>query len=371
MRINVITRHAPGNYGSLLQAIATQKIFQQLDYDCRIIDYIPKGETGAKVAFTQVKGKKNWNKNIIKKIAYILSREPEYLVMHHKFFKMRKKYLNMTERFKNREDLEKKFCNSKDIFVTGSDQVWGPISDGNIDMTYFLNFLPDNTTKIAFASSFGIAYFDDESLIKIKKSLKLYSSIAVREDKAVELIKEMGIEAKQVLDPTLLITAEEWSKYINKIPKKQKYVLVYQIHNNPNLSNYAKQYAKKANLSLVRVSPLFHQIGRGGKFVWLPDIDKFLSLIKNAECLITDSFHGTAFALNFNTQFVEVLPNTGTSSRNQSILKLTNLETRIVRNLDDFSYINKKIDFAKVNKIIEKKRMESLSYLRKILNDEE
>lgn len=58
MRINVITRHAPGNYGSLLQAIATQKIFQQLDYDCRIIDYIPKGETGAKVAFTQVKGKK-------------------------------------------------------------------------------------------------------------------------------------------------------------------------------------------------------------------------------------------------------------------------------------------------------------------------
>ena len=71
MRINVITRHAPGNYGSLLQAIATQKIFQQLDYDCRIIDYIPKGETGAKVAFTQVKGKKNWNKNIIKKIAYM------------------------------------------------------------------------------------------------------------------------------------------------------------------------------------------------------------------------------------------------------------------------------------------------------------
>lgn len=371
MRINVITRHAPANYGSLLQAIATQKLFQRFDYDCRIIDYIPEGETGAKVAFTQVKEKSNWNKNLLKKAAYILSREPEYIVMHHKFLKMRKRYLKMTERCKNGEDLEKKFGKSNDIFATGSDQVWGPISNGKIDMAYFLNFLPDNATRVAFASSFGKSNFDKDSINEIKDKLKLYKSIAVREDRAVELIQEMGIEAKQVLDPTLLITAKEWSKYISKAPKIKKYVLIYQIHNDLNLNKYAKEYAQKAKLPLLRVSPLFHQIGRGGKFVWLPNLDEFLSLIKNADCLITDSFHGTAFALNFNTQFIEILPKTGTSSRNQSILKLTKLENRIVNNLDDFRYIDEKIDFAQANKILEEKRIESLDYLENILNNEE
>jgi hypothetical protein len=370
MRINVITRHAPGNYGSLLQSIATQKIFKKLKYDCKIIDYVPEEETGARVAFTQIKGKINEKNNAIKKMINILLREPEYLIMHHKFLKMRRKYLNMTKHFKNHMELKENFANSKEIFITGSDQVWGPISNGKLDMAYFLDFVPDNAIRIAFASSFGKANFDRIIIDKIKDRLSKYNAITVREDKAVEIINKMGLEAKQVLDPTLLITSEEWSKYIIETKKNKKYILVYQIHNNRNLDMYAKKYAKKTGLPLVRVSPLLHQTIRGGKFIWLPEIGEFLGLIKNAECLITDSFHGTAFAINFNTQFVEVLPNTGTSSRNQSMLKLTGLENRIVNNLEDFSFIDKKICFLEVNKIIEKNREESLNYLETILNNE-
>ena len=118
----------------------------------------------------------------------------------------------------------------------------------------------------------------------------------------------MGIESEQVLDPTLLIDKNEWSKYITKNVVKEEYVLVYQIHNDQKLNAYAKMFAKKSGLKLVRVSPIFHQFKRGGKFVYLPDIGEFLSLVKNAKYLITDSFHGTAFAINFNTQFIEVLP---------------------------------------------------------------
>ena len=157
-----------------------------------------------------------------------------------------------------------------------------------------------------------------------KKWLSRYHHIGVREDSAVSLLNKMGLDSVQVLDPTLLLDSVFWSKIAEPIEEK-KYVLVYQLHNDKRVGTYAVQVAKSLGLPLIRVSTSFHQISREGKFVWCPDIGKFLSYVKNAECLITDSFHGTAFAINFNTPFVEVLPNNKTGTRNMSILKLTGI----------------------------------------------
>ena len=368
MEINVITRHAPANYGSLLQAIATQKVLSKVGATNKIIDYIPKEETGIRVAFTQLKGKKSWNRNPLKKIIYIMGREPENLIMYHKFEKMRKKYLKMTNRFTNLTELTEFASKTDAVFMTGSDQVWGPVSTGTYDPAYFLQFVQDNKKKIAFASSFGKASFSEEDMIEYKKMLSRYAGIAVRENSAVELLADLKIKALQVLDPTLLINADEWEQYISDEDIiKGEYVLVYQIHSNPQLDKYAMQFAEKIGLKLIRVSPLMHQIKRGGEFIYLPDIGKFLSLIKNARYMVTDSFHGTAFAINFNTQFVEVLPNTGTGSRNQSILKLMGLEDRIVKDLGDFSFIDKSINYTYVNQILNLERSNSMEVLLQIL----
>lgn len=148
MEVNVITRHAPANYGSLLQAIATQKVLEKIGVENKIIDYIPKVETGARIAFTQLKGKKSWNHNLLKKIAYILGREPENLIMYHKFERMRKKYLNMTEHFSTEQELASFAAESNSIFMTGSDQVWGPISTGTYDSAYFLKFVPKGKREL-------------------------------------------------------------------------------------------------------------------------------------------------------------------------------------------------------------------------------
>ena len=94
-----------------------------------------------------------------------------------------------------------------------------------------------------------------------------------------------------------------------------------------------------------------------------------MSLVKNAKYLITDSFHGTAFAINFNTQFIEVLPNTGTSSRNQSILELTGLQDRILKDLNDFRFIKDKIDFSRVNEIMDAHRESCVKCLKTMLID--
>lgn len=371
MIVNVITRHAPTNYGSLLQAIATQRVIMNLGHECRIINYIPKCETGVRMAITQLEQKTKWRHNPIKKAIYLMVAEPETLLMDRKFLAMRKKYLLMGPCCATTGELKKLYAEKKDeVFLTGSDQVWGPISTGHYDPTYFLDFVPKSSRKLAFAASFGKAIFDEQTLKEYGVLLKKYDSLAVRENVAVELLKKMDISAKQVLDPTLLMDADAWSEYVKPMKKPEKYVLVYQIHANSDLDHYAVKFAEKAELPLLRVSPLLHQAKRSGKFVYCPDISGFLDLVKNAAYMVTDSFHGTAFAINFNTQFVEVLPNTGTSSRNQSILELTGLTDRIVRDLNDFSYIDQEIDFKEANEKIGISRIESIRILEEMLAEQ-
>ena len=115
------------------------------------------------------------------------------------------------------------------------------------------------------------------------------------------------------------------------------------------------------------MSPTFHQIRRGGKFIYLPDLPDFLSYIKNSTDFITDSFHGTAFALNFNRQFIEILPNNKTGNRNQSILQLTRLQDRIVTDYADCSISERMIDYERVNDILRKERIRSLGILKQLL----
>ena len=366
MKVQVITRHAVTNYGSILQAIATQKIIEKCDCECQIIDYQREDEHYNRIENTLLQQKAGWNNNPIKKIVYLLIRKPSSVVAGKKFEKMQKEYLNLTPRYNSANELKEKITDA-DYYMTGSDQVWGKLANGQYDSSYFLDFVREEDKKIAFAASFGHAAKTQEEQRMIEKNIKRYQSIAVREDSAVQYLKDMNIDAKQVLDPTLIVKADEWRKLGHQRKSKKKYVLVYQIHNDKRVGRYAKEYAKRKGLPLIRISPFFHQVTREGKLHYLPDVSEFISYIDNAECLITDSFHGTAFAINLNTDFIEILPNTNTGSRNQSILKLTGLTDRIVTDMDDFSLINKKIEFSSVNKIIEDERKNSFEVLRSFL----
>ena len=365
MDIKVITRHAPSNYGSLLQSIATITILEHLGHTCEIIDYIRDDEHGLKAVTTSLNGKQGWNGNPLKKLAYIALRYPEEKKAELKFSRMRKKYLKLTGRCRTHEDLR---LLDADVFMTGSDQVWGPTLNGRYDEAYFLSFVTGKP-RTAYAASFGRTDFTPQILAEYKKLLSTYSDIAVRENSAVDLLTQMGIPcAGQVLDPTLLLTGEEWSKRIKR-NIEGKYVLVYQLHNNPVLTDYALRFARHTGLPLYRISPTFHQIRRGGKFIYLPDLDEFLSYIKNCTYFLTDSFHGTAFALNFNKQFIEILPNNKTGSRNQSILQLTGLTDRILTDFNDFSMADKVIEYTSVNNILAKERQKSIAILKSLLSD--
>lgn len=370
MNIKVITRHGPSNYGSLLQSIATVKKIEELGHQCEIIDYQRADERGLNGVLTQLKAKDGFG-NPLKKLAYIAIRYPIEKFAQVRFDKMRKKYVKMTSRCSSHVDLKKI---SADAFITGSDQVWGPMMNGVYDSAYFLQFVGKDSRKLAYAASFGKTKFDESTVVAYKKMLGEYDKIAVREKSAVSLLEEWRLDncLGQVLDPTLLLDSKTWKdllvskddsrKYANK-----NYILVYQIHNDPKLSDYAKRIARQSEMELLRVNPYLHQKYRGGKFICCPDLGEFLALIDNASCIITDSFHGTCFSINFGKQFIEILPNNATGTRNQSILELTGLSNRILRDFNDYSLIDQMIDYDEVHHILEVERKKSVDVMKSLL----
>ena len=223
MDVKVITRHGPSNYGSLLQSIATLKILGSLGLSAEIIDYQRKDERGLKATLAQVRLKKAYANNILKKTLYVMVRFPMEFMARTRFDKMRIRYLRMTNRVSDIDGLTQI---STDVFITGSDQVWGPLYNGKYDPAYFLSFVQKGK-KIAYAASFGKTQFSDEIVSEYKHWLKQYDGIAVREDSAVKLLNEWGIRCNgQVLDPTLMLNGEQWSKIIRK-EIKGEYILVY------------------------------------------------------------------------------------------------------------------------------------------------
>lgn len=365
MKVAVITRHAITNYGSLLQAFATQHVIESIGHECEIINYIRDDESYTKHEKTLLARKPEWNRNLIKKMIYLSLRQTESILAGKRFEKEQEKYLHLTKRYTSLKKLE----NDKpiaDVYMTGSDQVWGPVENGSYDSSYCLSFTDKSDKRIAYAASFGRLDMSPEAELFFKKWLGRYNYISVREDSAIGFLNTIGLDAEQVLDPTLLLDESFWAQYMTPI-KAKNYILIYQVHNDKRLGEYARKVAVSMGMPLIRISVACHQIVREGRFIWCPAIGEFLSYIKNAKCLITDSFHGTAFAINFHIPFVEVLPNNKTGTRNMSILKLTGLSGRILCDDKDITLAKRKIDYSRANKIIEEQRKFSVNVLKNMI----
>ena len=367
MNIKVITRHAPVNYGSVLQALALQTAIESLGHRCEIIDYLRSNEHGFKGIISSLKCNQSWNSSPLKRIAYILTRYPSEKLSETYFRRTREKYLHLTNRCSSVSDLKKL---DADLFMTGSDQVWSTFADKNYDPAYFLSFVGDDKKKVAYAASFGKATLPWETLNDYKKLLSRYKYISVRENSAVEMLKQIGIHCDgTVLDPALLLDARQWENFINEKTEVKDCVLAYQIHSDQSFDRYAQQIANKMNLPLYRISPNLHQISRSGRLVYLPNISKFLSHFQKAKMIVTDSFHGTVFSIIFNTPFIEYITDEQSSCRNRDLLQLTELQSRLAASENDFEPLNRLMNFTAANAIISAQREKSIKLLQQFIND--
>ena len=378
-RIGIITILKVNNYGAELQAFATQKILQMMGYDAEIIDYLfYKNPRHKRTPLSAPTAKMSMRKHLKERLYPI--------VANWKALKFRNAQSKRDEKFEqfHRDNTKQSECYRTldelkaakldyDVIMSGSDQVWNPGIYSSLD-PYLLRFGTREMKRIAYASSFGVSNVPDDVVEYYRESLSDYSAIGVREDKAVDLVKRLsGKNARQVLDPTLLLNREQWMQVAKpvQLPYK-KYILIYELANVPYIKQLALHISKETGLPIVRicknasvedVEPEITNIIDAGPA-------EFLSLFDRAEYVVTNSFHGTAFSINFGRNFYTVIPNgKDNNSRQRSILKLMGCEERLVKEGSSFP----KIIPAETDKIgnrLDAERINSLNFLKTAIDGE-
>lgn len=365
MKIGIITFHRPINYGAVLQTVALSKKIKDLGGKSEIIDYRTD---------IQEKTIKNMNfktaigiKSKIKSLLFSKINRDKIL----KFNNFLKNNANLSEKVYNKENIAE--TNDRyDLFVSGSDQVWN-LNLTNEDYNYFLKFVNENNKKVSYASSFGYANIPEEYRANSMKYLDEYRKITVREMQGKKIIEDIiNKQIDTVLDPTLLLNKEEWLQLAKKpsfkIPKK--FILLYVVSPTDEDFKIAKKLSKKLKMKIILINYNMRYVF-GMKNCFNIGPEEFLWLFNNATLIITNSFHGTAFSINFNKDFyvrLSTKENNG-NSRIQSIIDIMNLQHRYM----DMQHIENQttIDWNVVNKNMKIEREKSIKIVYDYVNMED
>lgn len=360
-KIAVITFHAVSNHGSVLQTLATKKKLESIGLDVEIINFKKQECTGI---FPLIKF---WNQdfsNPLKKFVRGVILFPSFVKWKYMFAKFLKKYvgIDVNQKSYTTEEDFKSLPIDADIYCVGSDQVWNSVWNGDILKPLFLSFVPDNLPKVAYSSSFGRTELSDNEKAETARLLKKFDAISVREASGLRILKDLGIEgAVNILDPTLLMGQEFWAQYTPERKIKEEYVLIYQLYSNRDFDNYAFEIARARGCKLVRFCTRYDQLLKKGHGYLASCVEDFLSLIKYANLLITDSFHGTAFACNLNTEFLSYIPKFG--GRIYNLLNIVSLSDRAITDFNNLHAADRPIDFKPVNAVLDEERKKADGYL--------
>lgn len=309
IKLGIITHYYKNNnYGGVLQAYALCKKLKDLGVDAYQISYRMCDKN---IAYRSI---------CIKTLVYCrrIIRECFNYVPHFSAQLKIKKRLHKINNFRNSIPHTKKTydlksvsrCNDFDAYIVGSDQVWNPAW---IDDAFLLNFIHQKR-KFSYAASIGVDKLDSADREKFQLALKDYSSISVREEEAVELLTQLTEKnVELVLDPTLLLTGEEWSKLCERRCPQEEYVFCYFLGEQENQRKLAEAFAKEKGCQLLSVPYLggrYRKVDKNFNSVKIYDVSpgRFISLIKNAKYVFTDSFHASVFSHIFHKDFFVFLP---------------------------------------------------------------
>ncbi|WP_215509229.1 polysaccharide pyruvyl transferase family protein [Limosilactobacillus fermentum] len=372
MKTDVITLHTVDNYGSAMQTYATQEVLKKLGCEVEIIDYwrennLPEHRAQQMLDTSLMqKLKPIWGRN--HKTETTAIKCMQWYLEHHvsPMWKFLEDNVNLSKKRYTSFDELKADPPKADVYITGSDQVWNSIWNDGIDRSYFLDFAPQDKPRIAFSASIGRTEFSEDEISETKALLQKYTAISVREESAVELLKSIGIESQLILDPTLMLNCNEWRKVAKGRKKTRPFLLIYQLNPNPEMDQFAMNLAKKKVWEVIRVGFGRSDRQKPGKCIMSPSVEEFVGLLFQAKCVLTDSFHATAFSLNLGTDFISVRPQKF-ATRIESILQLTGQEQRLLDDYKDLNIVDRAIDKKHVKKILDHERKAGMEWLREAL----
>lgn len=376
-KVGIVTHfHGSMNYGGILQACALCRVLEQMEVAPEQIrftmDYIRKrslGQTLLKVMnpalvweFVEYRIRSFWRSKKLggRRIA---------------FREFNKRFVPSTGTVFNPDSIKE--CGEKyDAFITGSDQVWNP--DAYFG-AYFLDFAPTGKPKLSYAASVGKSSLSEPMQEIYRGHLEDFTAVSVREKNAVDIIQPLTqLPVAQVLDPTLLLKKEQWDDICPERLVEEKYLFCFFLGYNPQARKLANAYARKHGLKIVTIphaSSLYVSGGStwGDVRIWDASPAEFLSLVKHADCVFTDSFHACAFSSVYEKNFfvVQRAGHAGMSGRIYSLLELVGcgdhfcdgeekLNLSYMESLAPVSYDSPKTE-------LEALREKSFDYLRKNL----
>lgn len=358
-KIGILTFHNAINYGAVLQCFALQETIKKVNNDVTIINY-------------QSKNIKNSNKLLhfdnlklfIKDFVFL----PYNIVKKRKFDTFLNENLNLSNKIKH-DSFDENVNQNYDIVIVGSDQVWNSkLVDKEEDVYFFKNI---KVEKNSYSASVG--NLTTKNLENIKEMTKDFKNVSVREEDLKEaLVEKYNLVVEHTLDPTLLLTKNDWecSMVKDKNKVKDNYVLIYLLQQNSlfeSIANYLidNNFVKKAytfSKKKLGIANISNKITAGPI--------EFVNMFYNSSYVVTNSFHGLAFSIIFEKQFFVLLPNER-EGRLVSLLKKLKLENRIIKQIEDIPKVSKDIiDYNKVKSMLEKERINSINYIKKILENE-
>lgn len=346
MKIRLITFHTPKNYGAVLQGYSLYSYLRKYSDDVEVIDYNTKH---LRYLYKVIK-----KPTSLRSLALFILGLPYINSQKHKckkFDEFVSSYYSLTKRYETTDDLYHDPPQA-DICFTGSDQVFNPNRIIDERKAFYLDFLLEHTPKCSYAASFGIKQIPADKKDEIRSYLNRFSGISIREESGVKIVREIGgKEAVQVLDPVFLNDKDFWHKIETPYKKEFKhYLFYYRLMGARTSDDVAFRIAKEKNMELVVMTG--NVMKRPARNVlWDVGPQEFLYLLSHAEFVVTDSFHGVAFSIIFQKQFIFSDVNAVTKERGYDLLKRCEIEKvacadsyQINSSAINYDYVSKKLD---------------------------
>jgi hypothetical protein len=371
-KIAIISPYREYNYGTVLQAYALQKALEKLGVSSEYLNYTTMKPLGLlekifkKISseLQKLKAKTNTIDNNLDDYSFFEAPEFKFFVDGFNAFA---EQIHESRHRYNPETIP--LCTEYEGYMVGSDQTWS-IERTKNNSLLFLKDIDDRYPKMSYAPSIGTTHISEEYLRVLKNNLAAFRNISCREKTNCELLsRELGREVSFVLDPTLLLRSDEWNQIAKKPDRgalcTQQYILCYILGEKKKISDFAEAMGLRLSLPVYYIVTRPQYLEKQNHLFVTPE--SFLGAIRDAHTVITDSFHGSLFSINYNTEFYSFTKReTEDGADNDRILELLNtmgLQDRFIEFSEEET--DSRINYSVVNDILETYRKRSWDYLKR------
>lgn len=352
MKTAIFTLPLINNYGGILQAYALQNVLFELGIDNKVLNLRTK-----EASFFSI----NYAKFLIAKTFISRYKNAKFEILRHDLDarKFIEKNIVLTDEIYGFSDLKRVCKNEKfDAFVLGSDQVFNQGNFMNFGEYFSLGFI-QNAVKIAYAASFGGEFKGWKNLSTHRENLAKFRAISVREQNAIKICKEiLNLKTDFVLDPTLLARREIYDKFCTNLDESSSQntkIFAYILDPNEKTAQILDNASQKSRCKIAQVNDRANRL----------KIEEWLSAIKSAKFIITDSFHGCVFSIIFGKPFFAIINEARGNARFHSLFDMLNLDNRVIKDVN--FELNLEMNYDEIYKILDEKRKFSIDFLKQNL----